>query len=163
MNNSRIRGYIRQLQQGYYGGNWLDEDFEKKLKLVNEENAFIKPDGHIHSIAEVTSHILEWRKELIERLSSGRGAVLQMESANNWYSNDFLKLNGWAMLKAGLDASQQELILLLENKDDTFLENKCSDDMSYEWLLAGLIEHDIYHLGQIGLIYKQVTYQTSST
>lgn len=162
MSNTRIKAFIKQLQQLYYGGNWLDEDIEKKLKHVNEENAFVKPEGYIHSIAEVTSHILEWRKELIERLAVGRHARLTMESPNNWLPNDTLKKQGWAYLKDGLEKSQLELIALLEKKDDDFLANKWVGDDTYEWLLIGLIEHDAYHLGQIGLIYKQINYRSES-
>jgi uncharacterized damage-inducible protein DinB len=162
MHNTLIKRYIHQLQQAYYGGNWLDEDMEKKLKLVNEENAWIKPMGFIHSIAEVVSHILEWRKELIERLEFGRHPKLVDDSPNNWIANGVLKKNGWSFLKKQLDDSQQNLIALLEKKDDSFLESNWSRNLTYEWLLAGLVEHDVYHLGQIGLIYKMITYNNDS-
>jgi uncharacterized damage-inducible protein DinB len=162
MHNTLIKRYIHQLQQAYHGGNWLDEDIDKKLKFVNEENAWTKPMGFVHSIAEVVSHILEWRKELIERLEFGRHAKLVEDSPNNWIANDILKKNGWSFLKKQLEDSQLELIALLEKKDDSFLESNWSGNLTYEWLLAGLIEHDIYHLGQIGLIYKMITYHGDS-
>ena len=162
MHNIIIKRYIHQLQQAYYGGNWLDEDMEKKLKLVNEENAWIKPMGYVHSIGEVVSHILEWRKELIERLEFGRHAKLVDDSPNNWIANEVLKKNGWSFLKNQLDESQHSLIALLEKKDDSYLSSSWSGNMTYEWLVAGLIEHDIYHLGQIGLIYKMITYHNNS-
>ncbi|HTE25054.1 DinB family protein [Flavitalea sp.] len=162
MHNTLIKRYIFQLQQTYYGGSWVNEDMEKKLKLVNEETAWIKPHGYVHSIAEVTSHILEWRKELIERLQFGRHARLTMDSPNNWISNGQLKKNGWAYLKKQLDDTQSELIALLEKKDDSFLESKWSGNLNYEWLLVGLLEHDMYHLGQIGLIYKMISYNSGS-
>jgi uncharacterized damage-inducible protein DinB len=161
MSNTTLKKYLHQLQQTYYGGNWLDESFEKKLKFVNEENAFVKPDGYIHSIAEVTSHIVEWRKELLERFEFGRHARLTMESPNNWFPNDLLKKKGWTHLKQELTDTQEKLMKLLETKDDFFLQSKWSGDEDYEWLLAGLIQHDVYHLGQIGLIYKMATYRSN--
>jgi len=162
MDNIIIKGYIHQLQQAYYGGNWLDEDVEKKLRQVNEENAYVKPYGYLHSIAEITSHIVEWRRELIERFLYGRQPRLTMESANNWIDNEVLKEKGWAWLKQQLKDTQAELISLLEEKDDAFLLSTWNGNDNYEWMLVGLIQHDIYHLGQIGLVYKMITYQSDA-
>ncbi|HMF71003.1 MAG TPA: DinB family protein [Flavitalea sp.] len=160
MENKAIKRYILQLQQIYYGDSWIDEDIEKKLRNINEENAFIKPDGYIHSVAEVVSHLVEWRKELTERLQFGRHAKLTMGSENNWRSNEILKKSGWAYLKEQLDNTQKDLIALIETKDDSFLDSKWSGEYDYDYLLVGLIQHDIYHLGQIGLIYKMITYRS---
>jgi uncharacterized damage-inducible protein DinB len=160
MENTLIKKYIHQIQQAYYGDNWLDEDMEKKLRKVNEENAFIKPDGYIHSIAEIVSHLVEWRREQIERLQFGRRAKLMMDSENNWRSNESLKKGGWAYLKEQLDNTQNDLIALLETKDDGFLESKWSGEYDFDYLVVGLVQHDIYHLGQIGLIYKMITFRS---
>jgi len=160
MENKLIKRYILQLQQAYYGDSWLDEDIEKKLRNINEENAFIKPDGYIHSVAEVVSHLTEWRKELIERLQFGRHAKLTTGSENNWRSNETLKKSGWAYLKEQLDNTQKDLIALIETKDDSFLDSKWFGEYDYDYLLVGLIQHDIYHLGQIGLIYKMISYRS---
>lgn len=160
MKNTHIKQYIHQLQQAYYGGNWLDEDMEKKLKKVNEQNAWIKPMGYVHSIAEVTSHLVVWRKELMERMKAAGPAKLTDESPDNWIPNEVLIKNGWVYLKKQLDDSQTELIAFLEQQDDAFLESIWSGNITYEWFVIGLVEHDIYHLGQIGLIYKMVIHDT---
>ncbi|MET0299663.1 MAG: DinB family protein, partial [Flavitalea sp.] len=139
-----------------YGHSWLDEDFGKKLRPVNEETAFIKPDGYIHSIAEVVSHVVEWRMDLYGRFKTGNTDTLKMDSPLNWRDNETLKLEGWAILKEDLSNTQTDLVKLLESKDDDFLNQKWKDEQSYDWLIAGLIQHDAYHLGQIGIIYKMV-------
>jgi uncharacterized damage-inducible protein DinB len=162
MSNVLIKKYVHQLQQAYYGGNWLDEDMEKKLRLINDENAFFKPDSYVHSVAEVVSHIVEWRKELLERFQFGRFPKLKIDSPNNWIPNDTLKRNGWAYLKAQLEETQGEIVALLEAKDDSFLELNWAGQEDYGHLVTGLIEHDIYHLGQIGLIYKMITHQSQT-
>lgn len=159
MGNTNLRYFIKQLQQAYYGGSWLDEDVEKKLKAVTEETAFVKPYNYVHSIAEVTSHLIEWRKEIIERFASGRPQQLTVDSPNNWLANELLRSNGWAYLKEQLHKTQNDLVALLETKDDTFLESRWSGEDTYKWLLSGLIEHDVYHLGQIGLIFKMINHQ----
>ncbi|MET0242866.1 MAG: hypothetical protein ABW174_05340, partial [Flavitalea sp.] len=80
----------------------------------------------------------------------------KMDSPLNWRDNETLKLEGWAILKENLSNTQTDLVKLLESKDDDFLNQKWKDEQSYDWLIAGLIQHDAYHLGQIGIIYKMV-------
>jgi hypothetical protein len=108
----------------------------------------------------VVSHIVEWRRELIERFRFGRYPKLTVDSPNNWIPNDKLRKNGWAHLKGQLEETQREVVALLEAKDDSFLHLNWAGQENYSHLVAGLIEHDIYHLGQIGLIYKMVNYQS---
>lgn len=60
---TRIQSYIEQFTQLYDGDPWLDETFNKKLDDLDEEQAFTKAPGNNHSVAEVVSHLIEWRKE----------------------------------------------------------------------------------------------------
>ena len=156
MSNALLQSYILQIHRTYNGDNWLDENFDKKLALVNEQNAFVKPADDLHSIAEIISHIIEWRKELLERLETGRPPKLKMESPQNWIPNELLKNTGWLSLLLELRATQSAILAFLEKKDDTFLATEWLGGESYGFLVAGWIEHDIYHLAQIGLIYKMV-------
>ncbi|RYY18249.1 MAG: DinB family protein [Chitinophagaceae bacterium] len=157
MSNQIVRNYILQIQRAFQGDNWLDENFDKKLELINEQNAFQKPADDLHSIAEIVSHIIEWRKELLERLEAGRPPKLKMESPNNWIPNSLLKTSGWSSLLLELRVTQTLIITFLEKKDDAFLSQEWLGGESYGFLVAGWLEHDLYHLGQIGLIYKMVT------
>jgi uncharacterized damage-inducible protein DinB len=156
MNDERVKSYIEQIQQLYYGPCWIDESFEDKLRPVNEENAFAQPHGYIHSIAEIVSHIVEWRKDLLYRIETGKPQQLTMDSEKNWVPLQVLKANGWAPLKETLVETQQRIVELLEKKHDAFLDYIWADECRYEWLLAGWIQHDAYHLGQIGLVWKMI-------
>ncbi len=157
MSDTLVQNYLLQIQRAYEGDNWLDEDINKKLTLVDDHNAFIKPASDIHSIAEVVSHIIEWRKELLGRLETGRVPVLKMESPGNWIPNDVLQQKGWQHLLDELQNTQRNIAALLQQKDDAFLSSEWLGGENYGFLVAGWIEHDIYHLGQIGLIYKMVS------
>lgn len=43
---------------------------------------------------------------------------------------------------------------LIENEPDDFLEREYVDGYKFKYLLEGLIHHDLYHLGQIGIVIK---------
>lgn len=154
MENKLIINYVEQLKTNLEGDNWLDENFKKKLEKISEENAFIRPIPEIHSIAELVAHILIWRVEGIKKLQGIKSNVT-INSPENWRTNEELQKIGWGKLKADLFNSQMELIELLESKSDEYLEeNKYAPDYSYKYLVEGLIQHDIYHLGQIGITLK---------
>lgn len=151
-----IDSYKQQFSQVFNGNPWLDETFSKKLDDLTELQAFTQAPGSNHSVAEVVSHIIEWRKEIIRRLihnSSER--MLTDKSPKDWIPLEQLRKKGWRLLYADFKKSQQQLMSLLESKDDNFLHEQLSDTgLTKEYFVAGLLHHDLYHLGQIGLILK---------
>ncbi len=49
----------------------------------------------------------------------------------------------------------KRLIILLEKKDDSLLEEKVQlRQFNFRFLLHGLIQHTVYHLGQIAYLNK---------
>lgn len=63
-----ITNMMQQLRDIESADLWIDENFEKKLTEVNEMTAFERPLPDMHSIAELMSHLIEWRKEVLSRL-----------------------------------------------------------------------------------------------
>jgi uncharacterized damage-inducible protein DinB len=153
MDNKLIKNITRQLQDVQDQENWLDENFKKKIDSISEEQAFKRPLPELHSVAELVSHLLEWRKESIRKLK-GEAAKLTMDSPENWRTNDELQKTGWDKLKSDFYESQLELIRLIENQPDEYLEKTYQDGYKFKYLVEGLIHHDLYHLGQLGITIK---------
>ncbi len=154
MGNTLVKNFVQQLRNNQDGDSWLDESFKKKLEKVNSKDAFVRPVSGVHSIGELVAHILTWRVEGIKKLQ-GMKSTVTMHSPENWRTNDELRKIGWEQLKADLYTSQTDLINLLEHKSDSFLtDNDYVPGYSYKYLVEGLIHHDIYHLGQIGITLK---------
>lgn len=153
MNNTMVQNLVKQLQDVQDGDIWLDETFSKKIDDIQEEQAFTRPIPEMHSVAEIVSHLLEWRKSCIKKLQ-GEESSLTMKSPDNWKSNDALKKVGWKKLKEDFYASQYHLIRIIEIKDDDFLYQVYEDTHTYHYFLEGMIHHDLYHLGQIGIAIK---------
>jgi uncharacterized damage-inducible protein DinB len=153
---ARIRSYIEQFSQVFNGKPWLDETFCKKLDPLSEQQVFTQAPGNNHSVAEVVSHIIVWRNEILRRLvDNSSERMLTDESADNWKPLQELRQTGWQQLYTDFKQLQEELINLLESRDDNFLAEQLADtEWNKEYFVAGLLHHDIYHLGQIGLILK---------
>jgi uncharacterized damage-inducible protein DinB len=165
MENILIMDLIQQLKDVENADLWIDENFKKKLLKVNDETAFERPISNLHSVAELISHLTEWRKEVLSRLQ-GNPRGLEMSDAANWRSNEELKEMGWENLLNGFYNSQQQLISFLAEKDDSYLYSPypyadASFPHNYQYLATGLIHHDFYHLGQIGITIKFLTNGTT--
>ena len=151
---TKIKNYIRQFEQLYGGGSWQDESFEAKLQDVTEQTAFMRPLPGVHSIAEIIWHSLYWRTVLIKRMEGNYGYRDETVDKYNFLSIETLKQKGWIYLWNEWQKSQEQLIAYLRERTDHHLEEKAPGKDSLEYMVEGIIQHDIYHLGQIGLVKK---------
>ena len=148
-----IKNIIRQLHEIQEGSLWFDQCFKDKIDGLSDAEALTSPIPQVHSVAEHVSHMLEWRKECMIRFNGLRTEL--MNSPDDWKDNIELSKIGWTELKNAFYNSQLELIRLMESQDDTFLETKFLDtDYNFHYLIEGIIHHDLYHLGQIGVTIK---------
>lgn len=153
-----ITNMMQQLRDIESADLWIDENFEKKLAEVNEMTAFERPLPDMHSIAELMSHLIEWRKEVLSRLH-GNPRGLEMTDVANWRTNAELAKKGWKNMLQEFHSTQQSIIYFLEGKDDVFLSTPYpyagpAFPHDYQYLVTGLIHHDLYHLGQMGITIK---------
>jgi len=156
----RIDSILRQLNELQNGKPWVGETFDKKLAVITEQEAFLRPLPNIHSIAEILAHLTSWRKETNLKIKTGKGS-LTTDSYENWPDNSELQSIGWDKLQEEYNNSLSELILLLQSKDDPFLDETYYDldfkgTYPYSFAVEGMLHHDIYHLGQMGLIIKLI-------
>jgi len=151
--NKIIKNIIAQFIDIQEGENWLDESFRKKISNLSDDQVFIRPHPELHSIGELISHLLVWRKASIDKLN-GKETTLSIDSSENWRTNEELEILGWAKLEKEFYQSTEQLLAILADKDDSFLKNTYRDKYTFHYLVEGLIHHDLYHLGQIGLTIK---------
>lgn len=156
--NPLIQNLVFQFETIQNGHNWVGSSYAKMLSKVDQERYFESPAVGLHSIAALFSHMNLWRQEAIVKIKTGRGDKTD-DCPENWMAIEALKSKGWAAIKAEHDSSLAELISLLKEKKDDFLQQEYYDpdfkgNYTYSWLLNGLLHHDIYHLGQLGIIVK---------
>jgi len=154
ISTTRSREYVRQLEQLYHGGSWQAESFAEKLKDVNETMAFSAPVPGVHSIAEIVWHCIYWRTVLIKRLVGNDKYRDQTVDTLNFLPVEDLKKKGWESLKHELEETQTSLIAILNAYNDNFLLKEYQPGYTYDYHVEGIIHHDVYHLGQIGLVKK---------
>jgi uncharacterized damage-inducible protein DinB len=153
MSQVLIKNLIRQLHEIQEGSLWFDQYFKEKIDKLSDTEALKRPIPQVHSVAEHISHILEWRKECMLRFKGKRTDL--MNSAHDWKDNTTLSKIGWTNIKEAFFKSTMALINVLENQEDTYLDTMFLDtDYNFHYLIEGIIQHDLYHLGQIGITIK---------
>jgi uncharacterized damage-inducible protein DinB len=149
--NEELARYCNQWKSALGGEAWIDETFEKKFEVVNEENAFRQPLPGVHSVAQLVSHLVEWQISIFNIWKGGKRTVT-MESALNWLDNATLQTKGWSALKDRFEETQEQMMQFLSAQDDGFLQKVDAEGHTNKYYLEGIIDHNLYHLGQIGLI-----------
>lgn len=148
-----MQNFIRQLYEIQQGSPWFDQSFREKLEPLTEQQVFRNPLPGIHSVAEHVSHMLEWRKECIRRFHGEKYEL--MHSPEDWIPTAVLQQRGWKPLLEELYASTGLLAALIEGRDDQYLDTVFRDTgYTNKYLMEGIIHHDIYHLGQIGVCLR---------
>jgi len=148
--------YLENFKEIYGGDPWLGESFMKKLEDVIEAEAFKQPVKDVHSIAELVAHIIYWRSPIIRKLKGEKDYVGKMDSPENWPTLDELKAKGWKALLEEFEESQKQLIALLKGAKPHFFMEEYKPGVSWDQMIEGVVQHDIYHLGQLALIKKMI-------
>ncbi len=136
----------------------MGSNFNNKILKVNDSKAFIVADAKLHSVAQIIAHLTFWNKDLIAKIEKGKGD-LNDSDPSNWPSNNKLRKIGWPKLLVQYYQAKDMIIKLLAEQDPDFLMKEYFDQdfdkiCKYHFAVIGMIQHTIYHLGQIGIIIK---------
>jgi uncharacterized damage-inducible protein DinB len=152
MQNQRVLFYVNRFKEIYGGTPWYGEPFSKKVNDVSHEIAFISPHQGMHAIVQVVAHMTYWRKGLIARLTGDKNFQTSVKSKDNWPGLDRLNEAGWQSVRSDFDRSQETISDLLNQRPDSLLATEYAEGSTFEYRIQGIIDHDIYHIGQIGVI-----------
>ena len=153
-----VRNYIRQLQEVQSGKLWIGRNFARIFAEVDDHSAFVSPMEGMHSIAQIIAHMTLWRQEAVLKIETGEG-IKTDDCPENWPTNEELKHMGWEAVKSNYNETLIRMIELLEGKEGSFLEEYYYDTdfkgkYTYRFLIEGMLHHDLYHLGQLGIVLK---------
>ena len=150
-----IEDIIRQLRELESGSLWFDQSLRGKLDNLSPTVVFVRPVPGTHSVAEHVAHIIAWRRECIARFNGYKFDL--MNTPEDWPGLEELELIGWSALKNELYQSTIDLIRLFDGHDDEYLKIPFRDtEYNNHYLIEGILQHDVYHLGQIGVMLKLI-------
>ncbi len=147
-----IQDFVADFREVWDGSFWASTNFAKTLKEISPTQATAKPLPSLHSIAELVWHVIAWRKVMIENLKGNMEYSVEIDSAEDWKKIDEGNSIAWEEALAELEASQEEIVKVLTGCAEEGLERVYKKKYTLRFLINGVIQHDIYHLGQIRMV-----------
>ena len=149
---SQIEFIVDQLQRAYAGKAWHGPALEELLTGITAEQAWAKPIAGGHSIWELTMHIGAWMCASRRRLS---GDPAKLTPQEDWPLIEGGSPAAWRQTVDALAQEHNQLREAVRALPESSLEHQTpGKDYSFAFLLHGVIQHTIYHAGQIALLKK---------
>jgi len=157
---SELERITDQLQRAYRGEAWHGPSIREVLDGVDADAASARPVSNAHTIRELVVHVVVWEKEALARLA-GEGRD-DLPPEEDWPAG----VAAWADLLEELDAVHERLTSAISELDaepgpvageSALDETVAGNPGTVYHLLHGVIQHNLYHTGQMAILKKALT------
>ena len=154
--NTEINRIHHLLQATFNGEPWHGPSVMSILTGISATQASQKPVANVHSIWELVLHMTAWRTFTWEKVR-GNAAYDITSAEQDWPMVSTTGEQAWQQALHGLQQSQEHVLDVLKQSGDELLD-KIVPGRTYTYyvLLQGIIQHDLYHAGQLVLLKKQL-------
>jgi uncharacterized damage-inducible protein DinB len=151
---TEIERILDQLKRASEGNAWHGPSVREALANVTAAQAQARPLTNAHSIWELVQHIAVWEDVGRRRLEGDRAPV-DISSPEDWPLADEKNQTAWEQAKAALDRGHESLREAIARVPESRLDEPIFEGMSTVYVtLHGVIQHDLYHAGQIAMLKK---------
>ncbi|MEK6301217.1 MAG: DinB family protein [Acidobacteriota bacterium] len=150
---SEIKRIKSQLRRAFEGEAWHGPSVMELLEDVTAQQAAAHPVAGAHSIWELALHIATW--ERYARMRIVEAAALEPSDEENFPAVVDTSDVAWRAALEAIKRNHAELLETVAGLDDEKLsEIVPGKPYSIYFMLHGVIQHDLYHAGQIALLKK---------
>jgi len=141
------------LRRSYEGEAWHGPALRELLESVSAAQAAARPVAKAHSIWEIALHIGAY-EDVVRRRIQGE-AVGEVSESEAWPKPGETTPAAWRETLARLEDGHRRLGEAVAGFPDARLpETVPGRDYPFYVMLYGIIEHDLYHAGQIALLMR---------
>jgi uncharacterized damage-inducible protein DinB len=147
------RRILNQYDRVMNGDAWHGDPIWQILDGISAEKAALRPIANAHSIWEIVGHMAFW-EEVAARRHGGLRAGLKEEGNFPPVPPEATEAN-WQKTLDRFRASNRTFREALQKLDPARLDDlSAAGKRSFYGEAHGLIEHNVYHAGQIALLAK---------
>jgi uncharacterized damage-inducible protein DinB len=147
-----IRAIADQLKRAYEGEAWHGPSLKEILADVTAGQAARRPIASAHSIWEIVLHIAVWEGAVRARLE---GDYVVDPAEGDWPAVGDTTEAAWKESLAKLESNHMRLREAIDRLDGARLfEPLAEGKPSAYFTLHGIIQHGLYHAGQIAMLKK---------
>lgn len=143
-----------QLSRAIDGNAWHGPSLFELLNNVSAEQAYSHSISNVHSIWEIVKHLTTWHNAVLRRIEGDASGITAEE---DWLPVNDSSDSEWKNSIEALKGSFKSLKYAILNFPLHEIDEKVlNTEQTFYILFHGVIQHDIYHAGQIAFLKKQV-------
>jgi uncharacterized damage-inducible protein DinB len=150
-----VRKFIaHELHKAFEGDAWHGPSVRDVLDGVSAEQAAAKPIADGHSIWDLALHIAAW-VEHSRHAIDGKPLPLQLDTPEDWPPIAGTDPEAWNKTLARVFDSAKDMVKAIEKfPPDRLTDTVPGRSYDFHQLFHGIVDHCIYHAGQIALLKK---------
>ena len=145
----RIR---EQLKRAFEGNAWHGPSVMEVLSDVTAQQAAVRVFRGAHTIWELALHIGAWEGACLMRLQGERA---ELSDAEDWPAVTETTESAWQNCRLNLLNGNLKLRDAIAGLDEQRLDEPIVSGMPSVYItVQGVVQHDLYHAGQIAILKK---------
>jgi uncharacterized damage-inducible protein DinB len=144
-----------QVRRAFDGEAWHGDSVLEILAGVDASTAAAHPIKNAHSIWELVLHIAAWDGVTIRRAA---GNAVQLTDEENFPAVRDTSEAAWSKAVENLKQTHAALVKIVAAFPDSRLHDpvpgKAQAYYDFYYLFSGIVQHELYHAGQIALLKK---------
>ncbi len=144
-----------QIRRAFEGGAWHGDSVLEILADVKAEMAAARPIKNAHSIWELLTHIAAWDDAVRRRTG---GTAVNLSDEQNFPPVKDTSEAAWRQAIDSAKHTHNELIEAVAAFPDQRLREqvpgKTEGYYNFFYMFSGIVQHELYHAGQIALLKK---------
>lgn len=149
-----IDAIITTIESVMDGQPWFGRPLFSLLDDIHPAVVFKRPNEEGHSLIDLVYHMITWTEFTLGILEGRNEEEMKRIEDLDWRMIDPLE-HTWTRGIEDLRSLHLKIIDRLRSTDDSILDQVVPGrKYSYRFMLNGLIQHDIYHAGQIAFLKK---------
>lgn len=149
---TEIERTIDRYERVLEGDAWHGDPVWKILADISPEVASRRPSAGVHTIWELVEHMTFWETVVRQRLAGSRA---KPELTRNFPAMPATTQENWRKTLEAFRKSNEEFRDALAKLYETQLDQPLSSAEKTVYIeVNGVIEHDLYHAGQIAVLRK---------
>ena len=144
-----------QIRRAFDGDAWHGDSILELLNGVNAKTAEAHPIKNAHSIWELVLHIAAWDGAVLTRIG---GTAIQLVDEQNFPPVKDTSEAAWGRAIEHAKQTHNELVQAVAAFPDSHLQEqvpgKSQSYYNFFYLFSGIVQHELYHAGQIALLKK---------
>lgn len=146
-----------QLRRAFSGDPWHGDSLRKLLDGVTAQQASSRPVASAHTIWELVLHVEIWTRAALESMQ-GVPMPKLYGTEKDWPAVTDASFAAWTSALDGFFKTSEQLAQAIEGFGDNRLQDTVPGrKYDFYYLFHGIVQHSLYHGGQIALLKKART------